>query len=115
MAITDENKIDVIGIEKNSKNLILTVSDHLDWTKTDEHLLLLQNKLNFYLHFTESNQISDYFTENQYNKIVIKIVFKYEPGDKVVDFLRKVKTLIENSDILLDWEVLALKGDTEND
>ncbi len=42
------NTIDFISIDKDG-NVVLTVSDHLEWDVQNEHLVTLQNKLNVYL------------------------------------------------------------------
>lgn len=48
MSIDQRDTIDVIGVDKKSNQVILTISDHLEWT-ADGHLYLLQEKLNIYL------------------------------------------------------------------
>jgi hypothetical protein len=52
------DKIDFVTGEQKTGDMILTISDHLDWDEDEgEHLLVLQNKLNTYLEFIESGQI----------------------------------------------------------
>jgi hypothetical protein len=58
MTVEDFDKIDFADIDRESGNVNLTISDHLDWNENKgEHLLALQNKLNSYLEFVESGQI----------------------------------------------------------
>lgn len=53
MTVIDRNTIDITSIEGNGKHrdLVLYISDHLEWGEdvTDEHLRILQDKLNDYL------------------------------------------------------------------
>ncbi|MGO8134287.1 DUF6572 domain-containing protein, partial [Rhizobium ruizarguesonis] len=57
MALDETNVIDAIGVDKATGELVLTITDHLEWKGSDsEHLLLLQEKLNTYLGFVESGE-----------------------------------------------------------
>jgi hypothetical protein len=52
MSIDRTDTIDFATIDNVSGDLWLTISDHLPWDENEEnHLLLLQNKLNTYLRF----------------------------------------------------------------
>jgi len=46
MSIEDQDSVDVIGVNE-SGIVVLTISDHLKWD--DDHLYLLQEKINTYL------------------------------------------------------------------
>jgi hypothetical protein len=47
MSIEQADTIDFVNIEKASGDVLLTISDHLDWDETErQHLILLQGKLN---------------------------------------------------------------------
>ncbi len=48
MSVEDYNKIDIISID-NDGNAVLTISDYLEWDPGNEHLLILQTKINMYL------------------------------------------------------------------
>jgi len=56
MSINELRVIDIVSKKKNSC-IVLTISDHLDWEKTKEHLLLLEEKINTYLSFLESGDV----------------------------------------------------------
>jgi uncharacterized protein DUF6572 len=49
MSVDQARTIDFIGVDKSTGDLILTVSDHLDWKDSGKHQLLLQAKINSYL------------------------------------------------------------------
>lgn len=48
-------QFDVVDV-KESGHVVLTISDHLDWSNSEEHQTILQAKLNKYLAFVESGQ-----------------------------------------------------------
>jgi hypothetical protein len=54
MSVEDKNKINAISTNKEDV-VALTISDHLEWDSG--HLLILQEKINSYLHFIESGQM----------------------------------------------------------
>jgi len=48
--------IDVVSIDKN-ENVVVGASDHLEWDEKNEHLLILQNKINAYLAAIENGSL----------------------------------------------------------
>ena len=50
MSIDQNRVVDFIGMDLIKNEIILTISDHLEWGVTD-HLVKLQEKLNNYLLF----------------------------------------------------------------
>lgn len=80
MSIQETSKIDSIGTDKLSGDIILTISDHLDWSNEIEHLEILQEKLNSYIEYIEGGQISEDYPI--YNKnLIIEIVSKFDYTD----------------------------------
>ena len=41
MSVLERDAIDAVGIEGDTGKVILTISDHLDWTETSTHLEIL--------------------------------------------------------------------------
>ena len=107
MSVLDEKVIDFAGIEKSERNLILTITDHLVWgQETDDvHILILQNKINDYLRFIESNEVTECFASKDYDKIKIRIISKYSFDSICLDFLDKAKRMVNEVGIGLEWEV----------
>jgi len=97
MAIDKVEIIDLIGIDNQTGNVILTISDHLDWKDESSHLLLLQDKLNSYLRFIESGEIYDSYPDAKHRKIVIQIVKKYSLTPRGEEFIRSVKKVIRDA------------------
>ena len=95
MSVTDRNVIDFIGKSKESGQVILTISDHLDWTD-NEHLIILQDKINDYIKFIESNEIYRSYPDAINNGLEINIVFKILPSENSVahQFLLNVENIL---------------------
>ena len=87
MSILEENVIDSASIENGI--LILTISDHLKWD--NEHLFLLQEKINSYIQYIESGQIFEDFGESSYETIEIQLIYKYKPNENYRKFLCRLE------------------------
>jgi len=105
MTIEQTDKIDFIG-ENESGNIVLTVSDHLEWDKENEKLLLLQEKINSYLAFIESDEILEHYPNSKYKAYIINIVSKYKPTEEAEKFLNLAKETIIEAGFNLKWELL---------
>ncbi|ABK88201.1 TPA: DUF6572 domain-containing protein [Bacillus cereus] len=61
MALHDTDQVDLVLIDdENENNVYLTIFDALNWENEEiegEHILLLQDKINTYLGFIESEEI----------------------------------------------------------
>ena len=73
MGVQNTNEVDIIGINKETGICTLTIIDSLDWRNEEEHLLLLQEKINVYLSFIESGEIYTTYTPSKGRKFEIKI------------------------------------------
>ncbi len=102
MSVIEVNKIDGIGVSKNTNEVVLTISDHLDWEDVEYHLLSLQEKINHYIHFVESGQIFEVYPESRNRSLKIDIVSKYEYPDLGVDFVKRVAQILESIEVKLD-------------
>ena len=87
MSILEENVIDSASIENGI--IILTISDHLKWD--NEHLFLLQEKINSYIQYIKSGQIFEYFGESSYETIEIQLIYKYKPNENYRKFLYRLE------------------------
>lgn len=78
MSVDQTNVIDAIGIDNVTGDLVLTIADHREWKEcSNEHLLLLQEKLNTYLRFVESGEISQTYMDAKDRSVLIDVVCKY--------------------------------------
>ena len=54
MSVLNSDVLD--GVAHNNGELVMLISDHLDWSNEGEHLLALQDKINAYIAFWETMQ-----------------------------------------------------------
>lgn len=108
MSLEQTKIIDFIGIEQTTGNLILTISDHLDWSDNlqEPHIGILQDKLNTYLSYIESGQVLKDYPNAKNNKIVISIVGKFEPSNKGLHFFNMVRDTLEKAGYGFRFELL---------
>lgn len=105
MTIEQTKVVDFISIEPSTGNLILTISDHLEWDSTNEHFFLLQEKLNNYLAFIESGEILESFPNAQGRPVTIDLVCKYSPSRQDIEFLEVVKKFIQEAGFKFSYRV----------
>lgn len=101
MSVEDEGVVDIIGIERQSA-VVLTISDHLDWSDTLRHQTILQAKLNRYLAFVESGELLESYPAGKGLSVKFKVVFKFKPDAEAQEFLRKAKEVIESAGFTLE-------------
>lgn len=100
MSIEDTDKVDFVGVSDKKVNLVIT--DHLEWGDNDEdHLYLLQEKINTYLRFYEGGELVDNFPGAVGKPVGIEIVLKYEPSYNANWFFEKVEPILENAGVSL--------------
>lgn len=103
MSVEQTKVVDFLSI--NPKNeVVLTISDHLDWTDEGKHLNLLQDKLNSYLSFIESGEIHESYPDSKGRKPVISIKALHPPSSLGLRFLAKAKETIEQAGIGFQFE-----------
>lgn len=89
MSVEEKDVVDFVS-EAPDGSCYLTVSDHLEWEGNDEHVLILQEKLNRYLAFVESGELIDKFPSMSGRKIVFDVRFMYAPSDFGFEFLSRI-------------------------
>ena len=101
MSIEQSDVIDIISTDRVTGDVTLTISDHLDWTDSRTHQVLLQNKLNRYLAFVESGEILQSYPAVKGRRITFTVVFKHPPDEGGRAFLAKVRPIIERAGLQL--------------
>ena len=109
MSVEDASVVDLIGVDRRSGNVVLTISDHLEWHAGD-HVLRLQEKLNTYLRFIESGELVQRYPDAKDRTAQIVVVFKHAPDVPGEEFLARVAALIADAGIILTHEVLSSYG-----
>ena len=83
MSIVEGDKIDMVLTDKEKTYVVLVIADHLDWKEDEgEHLVLLQNKLNVYIHFLESGQFEQNRPDLVSLPVTIQVAAKFAPSEQ---------------------------------
>lgn len=77
MSLYELEKVDFMGYNKEEKIAYLVIADELDWSDEEKHIELLQEKINLYLGFIESDEVYERYPEVKGYRFVIKILGKY--------------------------------------
>jgi hypothetical protein len=112
MTIEQTNLIDIISTDERAGEVILTISDHLDWSETTVHLHLLQEKLNRYLAFVESGEIMEKYPNARDRAVVFRVVSKFTPNPLGLAFLAKAADIIQSAGFSWCQEVVPGSSDT---
>ena len=104
MAVDNQSIIDFISITPENE-VQLTISDHLDWDD-ENHFLHLQNKINSYIEFIESNQINEIYPDAIGKQIVINVALKYKPNKVARDFLHEIAHFLKANNFNFDYSVI---------
>jgi hypothetical protein len=87
MSVEQRKVVDCVGMDKTDGHVTLTITDHLSWLPDNEHLLVLQNKINDYLAFLASGELYDAYPQAHGREIEIQVICKYSPAGDGVRFL----------------------------
>lgn len=93
MSVENSEVIDAISINKDNI-VVLTISDHLNWD-VENHLELLEAKLNSYIDTLETGNIYEVYPDAEGKDIAVEVAFKYPPNDEGKDFLSSVSQIFE--------------------
>ena len=105
MSIEQTDKIDFISISPDAE-AVLTISDHLSWDE-GEHLPLLQDKINAYLEFIQSEQLLEDYPAAEEHPRVISVIMKFDPPEEAVTFLTQVMKVLTDEGIGFRWKVVS--------
>ena len=107
MSVEESSTVDIISIDRKTGQVILTISDHLDWHDSKDHQMLLQRKLNSYIAFVESGEILRSYPDAKGKSITFKVVFKFRPDRDAESFLERARGIVASAGFQLRHEVFA--------
>jgi len=111
MSVEETDAVDVISVDKQTGEVILTVSDHLEWSDNLKHQIVLQAKLNAYLRFVESGEILERYPKAKDRRVVFRVVFKFAPDQEAKQFLARARQVVELAGIGFRYELFAASYD----
>lgn len=108
MTLENPKVIDAISFEQASDTVVLSLVDEMDWTDFAEHISALQNKLNYYIEFVESQQIyADYPLANG-RRLRIDIYPQYDYPQSLVAKLNQ--ELMNGNFAAIDLRIRDYRG-----
>lgn len=106
MSIEQKKIIDIISTDKNTGKVYLTITDHLSWDNPkDDHLFVLQDKINDYLAFIEGGELLQAYPKAKDRKVVIQIVGKYPLSEEARHFYEHAGEIVANAGFELQFEL----------
>lgn len=101
MTIEQSQVVDSIGIDKETGKVTLTISDHLDWSDPDKHILIMQDKINTYLSFIESGELIESYPDSRGRIPVIDVVGRVPMPPEGALFIEKARQIMQPAGIEL--------------
>lgn len=105
MGVENTNQVDIIRVNNKTGICTLTIVDSLEWNDENEHLLLLQEKINTYLSFIESGEIYTTYAPSKGKKFEINIRFKNSITEKCVLFLEQASQIVSDAGFVLNHSI----------
>lgn len=111
MSIGNENVVDIISLEPGGKTVTLTVSDHLDWSHSDEHQRILQAKLNRYLAFVDSGELLERYPAARGLEVQFEVMLMNRPDRAGEAFLSRAVDAFAKLGFVLKSRIFAESDD----
>jgi hypothetical protein len=107
MTIDQISIIDAIGVDNVTDELVLTIIDHLEWEGNDEHLMLLQEKINTYLAFVESGELMKTYPESKGRSVAICLVCAYRLTKQAEAVFDRITAIVQDAGVRLTHKVFG--------
>ena len=107
MSVEQTDVVDIVSIDRETGRVILTISDHLDWSDSVGHQMILQKKLNKYLAFVESGEILEQYPSAKNRPVAFEVVFQVPPDESGRAFIARARAVIESAGFTLRDEVFT--------
>jgi hypothetical protein len=106
MTVERDDVVDVIGTDKTTGRVILTISDHLRWDKLEEHLSALEKKINAYMNFVRSGQLVENHPDARDRQVEIAVICRHEPTPEAVEFLDNARKDLQDRGVTFSYRTL---------
>lgn len=112
MAIDDAGSVDAVGIDPETGDAMMIISDHLDWSDVVAHMNALQAKVGAYLGFMSSGQLDEALPEGAGRKRRIGVIQQFEPTDMAHQLLQGIAQQLAAFDVAFVYGPLPEGYDT---
>lgn len=112
MSIENPDAVDALGIDPDTGDALLVITDDMDWADPVAHLNALQAKIGAYLGFISTGQLETSLPEAEDRKRRIAVIQQFEPPIQVVPILDQLGAQLEGFDV--DFSYGPLPGGYES-
>jgi hypothetical protein len=103
MSISDAGAVDALGIDPDTGDAMMVISDDLDWSDPMAHINALQVKIGDYIGFMNSGQLEQHMPEAAGRKRRIAVFQQYEPPAQMMQILDGLGEQLEAFDIAFGY------------
>lgn len=103
MSVEQTDVIDFASVN-DAGQVVLTISDHLEWDGVNSHLLLLQEKVNAYIACIQSGELLEVYPDSAGRSQLISIKAMHEPDRDGFELLSAIKRTLEGASIAFSFE-----------
>ncbi len=82
--------------ETNDGEVLLVITDHLEWENLSEHLTLLEKKLSTYVFVLESGRIFEGREHLRGKKFILVVDCQYSPAPDAIDYINHVRPIVQS-------------------
>ncbi|RGD39709.1 MULTISPECIES: DUF6572 domain-containing protein [Coprococcus] len=102
--IEKTDTIDGLAYEQDTSSLLLLLTDGMDWSDMNRHLLLLQDKLNTYIWYIDSGQYKEKYPNVK--SVELRVSFLFEEPEICRKLLERAKQVFvdvfENVEMIVE-------------
>lgn len=106
MTIEQIDKVDGMGFDAANGEVVLIISDHLDWKDHNRHFAVLEQKLGSYIDFVQSGQLKDTMSQSVGKSTRIKLVHQHTPPVEAKLILDSISQQLSEMDLAFSYESL---------
>ena len=99
--ISDASSVDALGIDPETGDGMLVISDDLDWSDPVAHINALQAKIGAYLGFIQTGQLEASLPEAAGRGRRIALIQQFEPPPAAIQVLHQLGDQLEAFDVAL--------------
>ena len=105
MSIEQTDVVDRAILDTDSGDIILNIIDDASWAhEAERHMYLLQEKVNSYLSYVETGQMTSELPDSAGRKVRIMMLFKHEPTESGLRFIARMRHILNRGGYLLDFK-----------
>jgi hypothetical protein len=103
MAVDNPKTVDVVSVDRATGEVVLDITDHLDWSDEKGHIMMLQNKINAYASFIESGEFESSYPSAKGRPPVIHVACMNKPTSFAIRFFDLVRDSLEPAGIRFSY------------